>query len=211
MYKLVVILSVYSRLVRAVFILILFFLNFVTLDFINAQTNTTMILENEALDENSQDIPKVEVSIEGTPNDDKIRGGDGNDEINGAAGNDIIYGKEGDDEFQGGTGDDILNGEDGDDTLHGGKGDDKLVGGIGSDELEGGSGADVFVCDEDDKVIDFNSLENDRSDGPCEIIDEALSVGNNENDDDNNDDFNEGDLEDDDDDDDDLSSLGPIF
>lgn len=208
MYKLVVILSVYSRLVRAVFILILFFLNFVTLDFINAQTNTTMILENEALNENSQDRPKVEVSIEGTPNDDKIRGGDGNDEINGAAGNDIIYGKEGDDEFQGGTGDDILNGEDGDDTLHGGKGDDKLVGGIGSDELEGGSGADLFVCDEDDKVIDFNSLENDRSDGPCEIIDEALSSGNNENDDDNNDDFNEGDLEDDDDD---LSSLGPIF
>ncbi|HEX6645810.1 MAG TPA: calcium-binding protein [Nitrososphaeraceae archaeon] len=208
MYKLVVILSVYSRLVRAVFILILFFLNFVTLDFINAQTNTTMILENEALNENSQDRPKVEVSIEGTPNDDKIRGGDGNDEINGAAGNDIIYGKEGDDEFQGGTGDDILNGEDGDDTLHGGKGDDKLVGGIGSDELEGGSGADLFVCDEDDKVIDFNSLENDRSDGPCEIIDEPLSSGNNENDDDNNDDFNEGDLEDDDDD---LSSLGPIF
>ena len=209
MYKLVVILSVYIRLVRAVFILILFFLNFVTLDFINAQTNTTMILENEALDENSQDRPKVEVSIEGTPNDDKIRGGDGNDEINGAAGNDIIYGKEGDDEFQGGTGDDILNGEDGDDTLHGGKGDDKLVGGIGSDELEGGSGADLFVCDEDDKVIDFNSLENDRSDGPCEIIDEALSSGNNENDDNNNDDFNEGDLEDDEDDD--LSSLGPIF
>ena len=209
MYKLVVILSVYSRLVRAVFILILFFLNFVTLDFINAQTNTTMILENEALNENSQDRPKVEVSIEGTPNDDKIRGGDGNDEINGAAGNDIIYGKEGDDEFQGGTGDDILNGEDGDDTLHGGKGDDKLVGGIGSDELEGGSGADLFVCDEDDKVMDFNSLENDRSDGPCEIIDEALSFGNNENDDNNNDDFNEGDL--DDDDDDDLSSLGPIF
>lgn len=209
MYKLVVIISVYSRLVRAGFILILFFLIFVTLDFISAQTNTTMILENEALNKNSQDRPKVEVSIEGTPNDDKIRGGDGNDEINGAAGNDIIYGKEGDDEFQGGTGDDILNGEDGDDTLNGGKGDDKLVGGIGSDELEGESGADLFVCDEDDKVIDFNSLENDRSDGPCEIIDEALSSGNNENDDNNNDDFNEGGLEDDDDDD--LSSLRPIF
>ena len=206
----VVIVSVYNRLVRAGFILILFFSNFVTLDIINAQTNTTMILENEALNKNSQDRPKVEVSIEGTPNDDKIRGGDGNDEISGAAGNDIIYGKEGDDEFQGGTGDDILNGEDGDDTLIGGKGDDKLVGGIGSDELEGGSGADLFVCDEDDKVIDFNSLENDRSDGPCEIIDEALSSGNNENDDNNDDDFNEGGLEDDDNDDD-LSSLRPIF
>ena len=209
MYKLVVILSVYRRLVQVLFFLILFFLNLVTIDFINAQTNSTIILENEALNKNSQDKPKVEVSIEGTPNDDKIRGGDGNDEINGADGNDIIYGKEGDDEFQGGTGDDILNGEGGDDTLNGGKGDDKLVGGIGTDELEGGSGSDLFVCDQDDKVIDFNSLENDRSDGPCEIIDEALSSGTNENDENDDDDFNEGELEDDDDDD--LSSLGPIF
>ncbi|MGZ5500875.1 MAG: hypothetical protein ACXWEW_06995, partial [Nitrososphaeraceae archaeon] len=80
------------------------------------------------------------------------------------------------------------------------------------DELKGGSGADLFLCDEDDKVIDFNSVDNDRSDGPCEIIDKGLSPNNNENAN-NNDYFTNGDLDggEEDDDDDDLSSLGPIF
>ena len=164
------------------FVLILFFFNFVTLEIINAQTNSTIILENEASKKNIQEKPKIEVSIEGTPND----------------------GKEGDDEFEGGPGDDILYGDAGDDTLNGGKDNDKLVGGIGNDELEGGSGADLFICDEDDKVIDFNSVENDKSDGPCDIIDKSLSPDNN-----NDDDFNEDDLGDGDDDD--LSSLRPIF
>ena len=98
----------------------------------------------------------------------------------------------------------------GDDTLNGGKDNDKLVGGIGTDELEGGSGADLFICDEDDEVIDFNSLENDRSDGLCDIIDKGLSSDSNNDDDD----FNEGESEEeesDDGDDDDLSSLRPIF
>ena len=166
--------------IRFGFFLILFFLNFVTLELINAQPNSTIILENEASEKSVQEKPKVEVSIEGTPNNDKIRGGDGNDEINGAEGNDIIYGKGGDDEFEGGNGDDILYGDEGEDTLDGGKGDDKLVGGIDTDELKGGSGADLFICDEDDKVIDFNSVDNDRSDGPCEITDKGLSPSNKE-------------------------------
>ena len=62
--------------------------------------------------------------------------------------------------------------------------------------------------------MDFNSLENDRSEGLCEIRDEALASGTNEDDDD----FNEGELEEEeeeddsnDGDDDDFSSLGPIF
>ena len=186
------------------FVLILFVLNFVTLEFINAQTNSTIILENEASEKNIQEKPKIEVSIEGTPNDDKIRGGAGDDEITGEEGNDIIYGKEGDDEFDGGPGEDILYGDAGDDTLNGGKDNDKLVGGIGNDELEGGSGADLFICDEDDEVVDFNSVENDKSDGPCDIIDKSLSPDNN-----NDDDLNEDDLGDDGDDD--LSSLRPIF
>ncbi|HEX2406127.1 MAG TPA: hypothetical protein VHJ38_02870, partial [Nitrososphaeraceae archaeon] len=76
MYKLVVLLSVYRNLAPVLFLLILFSLNLFSLDFINAQTNSTIILENEA-NKNSQDKPIVEVSIEGTPNDDKIRGGDG--------------------------------------------------------------------------------------------------------------------------------------
>ena len=85
------------------FVIIIFFLNFVTLEFINAQTNSTIILENEA-SKNIQEKPKIDVSIEGTPNDDKIRGGSGDDVITGEEGNDIIYGKEGDDEFEGRTG-----------------------------------------------------------------------------------------------------------
>ena len=165
-------------------------MNFVTLEFINAQTNSTIILENEA-SENIKEKPKIEVSIVGTPNDDKIRGGSGDDEITGEEGNDIIYGKEGDDEFEGGPGEDLLYGDAGDDTLKGGKDNDKLVGGIGTDELEGGSGADLLICDEDDEVIDFNSVENDKSDGPCDIIDKSLSSDSNNDDDD----FNEGDRE----------------
>lgn len=211
MYKLVVMLIIYNRLIRFSFFLIIFFFHLITLESINAQTNSTIILENEALKKSSPEKPKVEVSIEGTPNNDKIRGGDGNDEINGADGNDIIYGKEGNDEVEGGKGDDILYGDDGDDTINGGKGNDKLVGGIGTDELKGGSGADLFVCDEDDKVIDFNSVDNDRSDGSCEIIDETLPADSNENDNNNNDDFNNGNFGEEDDDDDDISSLGPIF
>ena len=103
-------------------------------------------------------------------------------------------------------GEDILYGDAGDDTLNGGKDNDKLVGGIGTDELEGGSGSDLFICDEDDEVIDFNSVENDKSDGPCDIIDKSLPPDNND------DDFDEGDEGDEgEDDDDDLSSLRPIF
>jgi hypothetical protein len=83
------------------------------------------------------------------------------------------------------------------------------VGGPGTDELKGGDGADLFVCDEDDKVIDFNSVDNDRSDGSCEIIDEALPSGSNENAN-NNDDSDNGNFEDEEDDDD-FSSSGPIF
>jgi Ca2+-binding RTX toxin-like protein len=209
MYKLVLMREIYYRLIRVSFFLILFFFNLVTLEFISAQTNSTIILENEASQKSSPEKPKVEVSIEGTPNHDKIRGGDGNDEINGADGNDIIYGKEGDDELVGGKGDDILYGEDGDDSINGGKGNDKLVGGLGTDELKGGDGADLFVCDEYDKVIDFNSVDNDRNDGACEIIDEALPSGSNENAN-NNDDSDNGNFGDEDDDDD-ISSSGPIF
>jgi len=200
-----------NRLIRVSFFIILFFFNLVTLEFINAQTNSTIILENEALKKTSEK-PKIEVSIEGTPNNDKIRGGDGNDKINGADGNDIIYGKEGDDEFEGGKGDDILYGEEGDDSINGGKGNDKLVGGTGTDELKGESGGDLFVCDEDDKVIDFNSVDNDRSEGSCEIIDKGLPYDRNENANNNDEsDNNKEEKEEDEDEDDDSSSLRPIF
>ena len=40
--------------------------------------------------------PKIEVSIEGTPNDDLLKGGEGDDKIDGEDGDD-----EGDDEYEG--------------------------------------------------------------------------------------------------------------
>lgn len=100
--------------------------------------------------------PIVHVSIKGTEINDKIRGGNGNNFISGEEGDDILQGNEGDDE---------LDGRDGDDELDGGDGDD---------ELKGGKGADLFVCDEDDKIIDYNSLENDIIQGDCEYEDKGL-------------------------------------
>ena len=188
------------------FFFIILFLNLFTLQFVNAQNNSTLILENEASESSFQEKPKIAVSIEGTPKDDKIRGGDGDDEVDGGDGDDILYGKNGDDKFDGGNGKDILYGDEGDDELDGGKGDDELIGGSGSDELKGGSGADLFVCDEDDEVVDFDSSEQDRKDGTCEIIDQALPPPIDEDTDNN--DFNNG-FEDEEDDF--FSSSGPLF
>ena len=166
---------------KYVFLFTLLFLNILSLQIVFAQTNSTVVLENEVSETDSQERPKVSVSIEGTPNDDKIRGGDGDDEIEGGNGDDTIYGQDGDDKLEGNAGEDILYGEEGDDELDGGKDNDEIVGGQGSDELKGGSGADLFVCDEDDEVADFNSIEEDKVDGNCEIIDQSLPPALEEN------------------------------
>jgi Ca2+-binding RTX toxin-like protein len=136
--------------------------------------------------------PLVHVSIQGTEINDKIRGGNGDDFISGEDGDDILQGNEGDDELDGGDGDDELDGGqgkdsldggddndeirggDGDDELDGGDGDDELDGGDGDDELKGGKGADLLVCDKDDKIIDYNSLENDIIQGYCKYEDKGL-------------------------------------
>jgi len=86
-------------------------LNLFTLQFINAQTNSILILENEASESSSQERPKVAISIKGTPSDDKLHWADGDDEVDGWSGDDIIYGKNGDNKFDGGNGEDILYGE----------------------------------------------------------------------------------------------------
>jgi Ca2+-binding RTX toxin-like protein len=152
--------------------------------------------------------PKVDVIIEGTPSDDKIKGGDGDDTIDGGDGYDMLYGGRGDDKIDGGNGNDTINGEfgndrlkggdgndkitgergndkleggKGDDKLFGGKNDDELDGGKGTDELIGGPGADTFVCDQFDTIIDFNSDEGDKIIGQCTAEDQAkpiLSQGN---------------------------------
>jgi len=123
------------------------------------------IIDNEALSENNDDNsainkfvakPQVNVNIQGTELNDKLRGGDGDDQIDG------------------GKGDDKLNGGDEDDEIDGGKTDDLIDGGDGDDELKGGKGADRFVCDMGDKIIDYNSLENDKIVGQCEYEDKGL-------------------------------------
>src|SRR5215204_5894625 len=63
--------------------------------------------------ENTIIKPKIQVSIEGTPNDDQLKGGEGDDRISGEDGNDTISGKEGNDNIKGGKGDDVINGESG--------------------------------------------------------------------------------------------------
>jgi RTX calcium-binding nonapeptide repeat (4 copies) len=98
--------------------------------------------------------PKVDVSIEGTPQKDKIRGGEGDDYIDGNAGSDQLRGGEGDDELDGGKGNDILHGEDGNDKIKGGKGSDRISGGIGDDEIEGETGDDKLFGGEGYDLLD---------------------------------------------------------
>ncbi len=100
--------------------------------------------------------PRVHVFIEGTEINDKIRGGTGDDTISGEEGSDNLLGQEGNDEIDGGEGEDLVDG------------------GAGKDELKGGKGADRFVCNTTDKIIDYNSLENDIIVGKCEYEDQGL-------------------------------------
>ena len=136
--------------------------------------------------------PLVHVSIEGTEINDKIRGGDGNDLMSGEDGQDTLQGGDGDDEIDGGKGEDNIDGGAGDDGLSGGDDDDNIKGEIGNDEIDGGDGRDIvaggegkdkleggndadrFVCDEEDKISDYNSLENDIIIGECEYEDKGL-------------------------------------
>ncbi|HJS64000.1 MAG TPA: hypothetical protein VJ767_03975 [Nitrososphaeraceae archaeon] len=140
---------------------------------INSQGNSTTIIENEAVNSvdtsnsNSYGTIKVDVIIEGTVNNDKIRGAEGNDEILGGGGDDLLSGM---------MGNDRLKGDQGDDTLMGDEGDDELDGGPGADELDGGEGADKYICDKMDKIIGFNSDEGDTKIGICKLKDKgALS------------------------------------
>jgi hypothetical protein len=123
------------------------------------------VIDNEIFSKNNMEnsdinkvVPKplVHVSITGIEISDKIRGGNGND---------IISGEDGDDNLQG---------NEGDDKIDGGDGDNEIDGGDGEDDLKGGKGADRFVCDKADKIVDYNSLENDKILGQCKYEDKGL-------------------------------------
>jgi hypothetical protein len=76
--------------------------------------------------------------------------------------------------LEGGKDDDDIRGGEGDDEIDCGEGEDIVDGGAGEDELEGGKGADRFVCNKTDKIMDYNSLENDIIVGKCEYEDKGL-------------------------------------
>ena len=159
---------------------------------IDKEVTAQEIIDNEALSENNDDNsdinkfvakPQVNVNIQGTELDDKLRGGDGDDQIDGGKGGDALQGNQGDDQIDGGKGEDKLkggddndkiDGGDDDDQIDGGNGDDVMDGGKGEDKLKGGKGADRFVCDMADKIIDYNSLENDKIVGQCKYEDKGL-------------------------------------
>lgn len=148
--------------------------------------------------ENTVLIPKVDVSIEGTPKSDKLKGGIGDDKINGKYGHDLLRGEDGNDKINGGIGDDkisgqggndIIKGEKGDDILFGGQGDDQLYGNIGDDALDGGEGvnimtggrgSDSFLCNQYDIVMDFNASEADQIIGSCKS-NEIIAISDNNN------------------------------
>jgi Ca2+-binding RTX toxin-like protein len=78
----------------------------------------------------------------GSPNADRVIGGNDNDTIWGNLGNDVIEGNGGDDVVLGGAGNDIVTDLGGADVLKGGPGNDALDGGIGDDIFMGGDGQD---------------------------------------------------------------------
>src|SRR5215218_5853478 len=84
-----------------------------------------------------------QVTIMGTPGNDKIVGKGASDVIYGGGGDDVISGgHNGNDTICGGPGDDAIRGGHGFDALYGEDGDDRLLGETGSDMLDGGSGDD---------------------------------------------------------------------
>lgn len=83
----------------------------------------------------AQPYPPAECNqINGTPDDDRIRG---------TSNRDCIDGKGGDDRISARAGHDLVEGGDGDDRLRGRLGDDRILGGEGTDVARGGQGEDT--------------------------------------------------------------------
>lgn len=149
-------------------------------------------------------VPDI-TDIEGTENDDILKGTNkgeiiralqGKDIIDSKGGNDFVYGGLGDDEIDGGRGNDNLAGNEGNDyleagrhndILYGNEGDDLLVGvkaksgkpGQGEmDVLVGGDGADIFILGDRSKVYYVDSDVNSGGEEDYALIkDFNLSQG----------------------------------
>ncbi|MCC4798453.1 hypothetical protein BCT30_03180 [Enterovibrio norvegicus] len=111
--------------------------------------------------------------IQGTENDDTLRGTEGIDFIYGNGGDDFIqgdgdvdfiYGGDGNDTVIGGDHTDEVHGDAGDDWVRGGLQDDKVYGGTGDDRVEGGLGNDLVSGGEGDDRL-FGNEGNDTLSG----------------------------------------------
>jgi hypothetical protein len=166
--------KIQNILTLAVIISLILPLQYNPLKFANGQMNTDSQLvmyddknsKNPFLADSNNTIlkPKIDVSIEGTPNNDQMKGGDGEDKISGEDGDDTLSGGKGTDKINGGKGDDIINGEVGSDTLKGENGDDKISGESENDLLEGEKGNDMLLAGEGDDGI-LGGEGNDVLDG----------------------------------------------
>jgi Ca2+-binding RTX toxin-like protein len=164
--------KIQNILTLAVIISLILPLQYNTLKYSNGEMNTdsqlvmydNMNSKNPFLADSKNTIikPNIHVSIEGTPNDDQLKGGDGGDKIRGEDGDDTLSGVKGNDKITGEKGDDLINGGLGNDTLDGGNGDDKvsgesendlIEGGKGDDTLFGGKGDDGILGDEGNDVL----------------------------------------------------------
>ncbi|MBW4659954.1 MAG: hypothetical protein KME15_14870 [Drouetiella hepatica Uher 2000/2452] len=114
-------------------------------------------------------VPPPPGTIEGTRENDRLRGASMNEKIYGYGGNDTLQGYGGNDWLLGGNDSDRLSGGAGNDTLmggadrdglEGGSGNDILYGDGGRDTLTGGGGNDIFVIGQasgGDVIKDFKS------------------------------------------------------
>lgn len=99
--------------------------------------------------------------IDGKGGNDCIVGGSGNDKLEGGSGNDVILGGAGEDDIEGGNDRDIIYGGLDNDTIEGGNGDDELFGEDGDDEIEGGAGVDVIRGGPGNDIIEGGSGNDD--------------------------------------------------
>ena len=112
------------------------------------------------------EYPDEDNLIEGTNQEDKLKGGRYND---------LVFGYDKDDKLKGDSGTDELRAGKGVDTLQGGRGADILIGGKGDDVLKGGKGADIFYISRGrDTIKDFNYKQGDRI-GVTEIVCDGFS------------------------------------
>ena len=92
--------------------------------------------------------------IDGNGGDDVVLGGDGNDIITDFAGADVLKGGPGNDAIDGGPDNDLLLGGDNQDFLNGGAGDNETFAGPGNDFVIGGIGTDTVYGDSGDDWIE---------------------------------------------------------